>query len=60
MEIDTESLPVRREDDDEVIGVLLSSEDIEGQWVPATVFGAPLGPGVDREAAEAVVVRFAF
>ncbi len=55
MKIATVSLPVRREDDDELIGVLLPSADIEGQWVPATIFGAPLGPGTVQEAAEDVV-----
>ncbi|MEO8827402.1 hypothetical protein [Lapillicoccus sp.] len=55
MEIGTVSLPVRREDDDELIGVLLPSAETGGQWVPATVFGAALGPGTDQDAAEALV-----
>lgn len=43
---------VRREDDDELVGLVLH---VEGGWVPATVFGASLGPATDATTAESVV-----
>jgi hypothetical protein len=44
---------VRREDDDELVGMLLPAQ--EGRWVPATVFGASLGPAADEDLAESLV-----
>ncbi len=50
---------VRRENDGapgdpgELVGLLLPAES--GQWVPATVFGAALGPAVAEGAAESLV-----
>ena len=43
---------VHREEDDELLGLLLPAE---GGWVPATVFGAALGPATDAELAESLV-----
>ena len=37
----------------ELVGLLLPAED--AGWVPATVFGAPLGPATDEAQAESVV-----
>ena len=50
---------IRRENDwapdepGELVGVLLPAE--HGRWVPATVFGAALGPAVDEALAESLV-----
>lgn len=50
---------VRRENDwapgepGELVGLLLPADG--GQWVPATVFGAALGPACDDGVAESVV-----
>jgi hypothetical protein len=50
---------VRRENDwapgepGEFVGLLLPA--YEGFWVPATVFGAPLGPATDESSAESLV-----
>ncbi|MEO7234513.1 MAG: hypothetical protein ABIW80_03975 [Lapillicoccus sp.] len=43
---------VRREDDGELVGLLLS---VGAAWVPATVFGSALAPATDAERAESVV-----
>ena len=37
----------------ELVGLLLPADN--GRWVPATVFGAALGPAVDEVGAEALV-----
>ena len=37
----------------ELVGLLLPVDD--GEWVPATVFGAALGPATDEELAESIV-----
>ena len=37
----------------ELVGLLLPADD--GRWVPATVFGAALGPAVDEALAESLV-----
>jgi hypothetical protein len=50
---------VRRENDwapdkpGELVGLLLPADD--GQWVPATVFGAALGAATDERLAESIV-----
>jgi hypothetical protein len=50
---------VRRENDwapdkpGELVGFLLPADD--GQWVPATVFGAALGAATDERLAESIV-----
>ena len=50
---------MRRENDwapgelGELVGLLLPAEG--GQWVPATVFGAALGPAADEGVAESLV-----
>ncbi len=45
---------VRREDDGELVGLLLR---VEGGWIPATVFGAALAPATDAELAESLVLE---
>ena len=45
---------VRREDDGELVGRLLRAHD---GWVPATVFGAALGPATDAVLAESLVLE---
>jgi len=47
------AIEVRREEDDELLGLLLPRDD--GQWVPATIFGAALGPASDEDLAESLV-----
>jgi hypothetical protein len=44
---------VRRGEDEELVGLLLPAED--GEWVPATVFGAALAPATDEGQAESLV-----
>jgi hypothetical protein len=44
---------VRRENDDELLGLLLPAGD--QRWWPAAVFGAALGPAADAATAEALV-----
>jgi hypothetical protein len=46
---------VRRTDDGEVVGRLLPSQEDDGRWVPATVFGATIGEPSDAETAVEVV-----
>jgi hypothetical protein len=43
---------IHRKDDDELIGLLLASDD---QWIPATVFGGVLAPATSRSNAEEIV-----
>ena len=43
---------IRRPDDDELLGLLLESDD---QWIPATVFGGLLAPATSLHQAEGIV-----
>jgi hypothetical protein len=43
---------IRRQDDDELLGLLLESEDL---WIPATVFGGRLAPATGQRQAEDIV-----
>ena len=43
---------IRREGDDELLGLLVESGD---QWIPATVFGGQLAPATSRGVAEDIV-----
>ncbi len=47
------AIEVRREEDDEPLGLLLPRN--HGQWVPATIFGAALGPASAQDLAESLV-----
>ncbi|MFP3713737.1 hypothetical protein [Puerhibacterium sp. TATVAM-FAB25] len=61
MTVPTSWLPVHRPSDDELVGYLLPAADdrrdrttAEGdqvrEWVPATLFGHPVGPAADEDA----------
>jgi hypothetical protein len=43
---------IRRQDDDELLGLLVESGD---RWIPATVFGGRLAPATSQHEAEDVV-----
>jgi len=47
------AIEVRREEDDELLGLLVPSGD--GRWAPSTIFGAALAAATDAGTAESVV-----